>query len=823
VKDFGFLRLTTTEKSGAIFYPTPSDYVAPGWLTLDIHASNFGDFNGDGLQDLLIVPMLFNHRLPRTTKIDPLFLIQNQSGGFRDPQTLINSSRFPDIHFQYRIAVTDFNRDGSDDAVASTMGRPLFNGSEKGESPAVIFGSTGQDLFLWDNFHSGLNLFHSGPNGNLGYSYGHSIATGDFNGDDFPDWFSNWYVFINNGAGDFSASVVIPNFDAARGLDPYPSQWMWPLVNASVSADFDEDGFDDLVWSTMPRTPDPLLNGGDLWMARGSSTGLLGGERSIQVPRVSVRDGNTGTNFIVAADFNGDSHVDILLLDHSWTTDSGSSEHYYTQGVLRMFCGDGRGGLVENKNAIIDPLAFHRHGEGNIHVLDVNGDGWKDVVLSGYGQVENDKWTGRVTDQTTILVNSNGILRAVPHEDLAWVNSYQFAGEEGTKPYNSNRVERMSPVDIGDDGMIDFVGFVSTPLHRWPQEEQIFTYGYIVEARKPLGRPVQDEGLSGTRGADWIRGYDGQDTLVGHEGDDTLDGGSGVDTVIYSGLVRNFKVIKTAGGYTVEDTVGSAGTDTLMNVEYVSFDDRVVVVNVNDAPIGSVTTAGGAAQGEATSIISTENLYKVYLSYFGRPPDPTGLAGFASSTEAQVIAAFSASQESRDLLAGTGVATQVNSIYRNLFGRDAETAGLAYWVNEVGSGRVSLAGAAFTIQGAALNEDALTVTAKMEVMQAFVSQLSSNTVLTQGYSGNAAAQVARDFLANVKGASAAEISSNKLAAIAGLSTALNQVAAAGNGSVRVASAEELFPDSDGFADSEIGGVPVELVGLQADDALWAVL
>lgn len=73
VKDFGFLRLTTTEKSGAIFYPTPSDYVAPGWFTLDIHASNFGDFNGDGLQDLLILPMLFNHRLPRTTKIDPLF------------------------------------------------------------------------------------------------------------------------------------------------------------------------------------------------------------------------------------------------------------------------------------------------------------------------------------------------------------------------------------------------------------------------------------------------------------------------------------------------------------------------------------------------------------------------------------------------------------------------------------------------------------------------------------------------------------------------------------------------------------------------------
>ena len=178
-------------------------------------------------------------------------------------------------------------------------------------------------------------------------------------------------------------------------------------------------------------------------------------------------------------------------------------------------------------------------------------------------------------------------------------------------------------------------------------------------------------------------------------------------------------------------------------------------------------------------IIATDNLYKAYLAYFGRPPDPTGLAGFAASTQEQVIAAFSGSQESQDLFRSVSLPDQVSSIYRNLFGRPAEALGQAYWVGEIEAGRVSLAGAAFAILGGALNNDAVVVDTKLDVMRAFAQQVESDPTLRAGYAGNAAALAARNFLTTVAGDSAAALQASRASALAALPTAVQQVAAAG--------------------------------------------
>ena len=87
-------------------------------------------------------------------------------------------------------------------------------------------------------------------------------------------------------------------------------------------------------------------------------------------------------------------------------------------------------------------------------------------------------------------------------------------------------------------------------------------------------------------------------------------------------------------------------------------------------------------------------LQQAYLAYFGRPADVSGLAYYADQSEAQVKAAFSASPESQAFFGSMAVAAQINTIYKNLFNRDAEPAGLTYWSQEIGSGRLSLADAA---------------------------------------------------------------------------------------------------------------------------------
>jgi len=112
VQDFGFLRLTSNEKFSQTWYPTPSDIVPAGWFSLDVaNNSEFGDFNGDGLMDLIIQPMLFPHVISRETKIDPILLLQNGQGGFQNSAAIASASSFPDKYMLYRIGKGDFNGD----------------------------------------------------------------------------------------------------------------------------------------------------------------------------------------------------------------------------------------------------------------------------------------------------------------------------------------------------------------------------------------------------------------------------------------------------------------------------------------------------------------------------------------------------------------------------------------------------------------------------------------------------------------------------------------------------------------------------------------
>jgi hypothetical protein len=190
VENFGFLKLTSNEQYPQTWYPTPDVVVDAGWFTLDIHNSKSGDFNNDGLMDLVFQPMLFPHIVIHETPIYPIFLFQNSSGGFDNPLTVLENSNFPDKHFLYRIETGDFNRDKITDVVFSSMGKWDHNtGQSVSQSPLVVFGGNNTKL-SWTDYFANLPLSKSGPDGQPGYQYGHSLAVGDFNGDGKPDLFT---------------------------------------------------------------------------------------------------------------------------------------------------------------------------------------------------------------------------------------------------------------------------------------------------------------------------------------------------------------------------------------------------------------------------------------------------------------------------------------------------------------------------------------------------------------------------------------------------------------------------------------------------------
>jgi len=167
-------------------------------------------------------------------------------------------------------------------------------------------------------------------------------------------------------------------------------------------------------------------------------------------------------------------------------------------------------------------------------------------------------------------------------------------------------------------------------------------------------------------------------------------------------------------------------------------------------------------------------LQQAYLAYFGRPADPSGLAYYAEKTEAQVKAAFSASPESQAFFGSMAVAAQINAIYQNLFNRDAEPAGLTYWAQEIGSGRLSLADAAMGILAGAQNDDKTAVANKLAASDSFTTALNTTAEIL-GYAGAAAIAPARAYLKAVD-ATAATLTT----AVAGVDASVTTVITAGS-------------------------------------------
>ncbi|WP_219064089.1 DUF4214 domain-containing protein [Pseudomonas sp. UMAB-08] len=145
---------------------------------------------------------------------------------------------------------------------------------------------------------------------------------------------------------------------------------------------------------------------------------------------------------------------------------------------------------------------------------------------------------------------------------------------------------------------------------------------------------------------------------------------------------------------------------------------------------------------------------QLYIAYFGRPADTIGQAYWAAQIDASngsiasVIAGFSASTESAALFGNKSTIDKVTAIYQNAFGRAPEPAGLAYWVAQLDSGKVSQAQASWTIQQSAGAGDAAAVQNKLTAAQAFTAQIDT-TAEIQGYQGSAAADSARAFLKTV--------------------------------------------------------------------------
>jgi hypothetical protein len=190
--------------------------------------------------------------------------------------------------------------------------------------------------------------------------------------------------------------------------------------------------------------------------------------------------------------------------------------------------------------------------------------------------------------------------------------------------------------------------------------------------------------VNGTANDDFIYSIGANGTITGGPGNDTIAAGAGINTAVYSGASKDYTVTITSGTsvYSVQDKVGTDGTDTVANIQRLQFTDQT---------LDSTWFTKAAALPSAQFVDLTE----LYVAYFNRAPDAVGLDFWAAAlhdgmslqqiaklflSAPETIAAYPASQSTQDF---------VTEVYNNVLGRAPDTGGLNFWANELQHGNVT--------------------------------------------------------------------------------------------------------------------------------------
>lgn len=143
----------------------------------------------------------------------------------------------------------------------------------------------------------------------------------------------------------------------------------------------------------------------------------------------------------------------------------------------------------------------------------------------------------------------------------------------------------------------------------------------------------------------------------------------------------------------------------------------------------------------------------VYVALFGRPADPAGLAYFNGVTkngaDLSAIGNLAGQPEYLERFTNMTNAQIINSIYRSLFDRDAEPAGLSYFSDAMANGTLNINNIAIAILDGAQNADKALISNKLAAAEAFTSRVDAPTEIS-AYVGIRASGIASKMLAEIK-------------------------------------------------------------------------
>ncbi|MBM3740703.1 MAG: DUF4214 domain-containing protein [Acidobacteria bacterium] len=223
------------------------------------------------------------------------------------------------------------------------------------------------------------------------------------------------------------------------------------------------------------------------------------------------------------------------------------------------------------------------------------------------------------------------------------------------------------------------------PAMPFPVDKLTAVGGYP-DSSQPLWKNWTDQFPTthqGTASADTLIGSAAADRLEGGAGNDIIHGGAGFDIARFAQNANGYTIWATAGSatITVQDKIGTEGTDTLTGVEQIRFANAVI----DSASIIK------AASLPAAQVLKVVDLYTAGLN---RAPDALSLAFHAgrladgASIGSIAKAIFDSAEAAPIYSTANSNPVFVNLVYQNALGRAPDAAELSYWVDKLNTGQL---------------------------------------------------------------------------------------------------------------------------------------
>lgn len=375
-------------------------------------ASAAGDFNGDGIEDILVGAPWAYHASGRSNG-GCAYVIYGNSAGL--PASLDLDALSPATGLRivgananhtaaYSVSsIGDLNGDGLDDILLTAKGEEA-NGSMSG-TMYVVFGrqnglSTDLDL---NGLSSGDGFKMIAPANSDVNSYATFRVGmgGDFNGDGFDDLMigaggadpngtdSGAAYIVFGHAGTFTSNLSLSNLNGTNGFRlSGAAATNYAGFSLSSAGDVNGDGFDDIIVGAIRSSQGASL-GGSAYVVFGHSgafastlnLGSLNGSNGFRIDGLS--QDRLGASVSGGGDVNGDGYDDIII---------GSPTANGNQGAVTVIYGHAGAFSASEFVSSIQPdegftLVGSKYGTGSSVSManDINGDGFDDFVTGASG------------------------------------------------------------------------------------------------------------------------------------------------------------------------------------------------------------------------------------------------------------------------------------------------------------------------------------------------------------------------------------------------------------------------------------------------------